>query len=403
MRPSTSSIALAGFAALSLALSGCSKPEAAADPIRAVRVMTIAPDTAGGQLEFAADIRPRVESRLSFRVAGKLVQRTVNLGDRVRAGQVLAQIDAQDLRLGQDSARAALTAAQANLDQAKADFERFKELRAQEFISAAELERRDTTLKAAQAQWQQAQAQASVQANQTAYAALVADVAGVVTGVDAEPGTVLAAGAPVLRLAQDGPRDVVFAVAEDKVDLIRQLGAAPGAFKVSLWGQAAGAPPRPRDDYPATLREIAGAADPVTRTFLVKADLGALPADTVRLGQTATVRLDLPRTGGVTRLPLSALKEEQGRTIVWVVDRPTMTVKVQPVQLAGADNNDAVIASGLSPGMLVVTAGVHVLNPGQKVSLYGAPAATAPAASGASGASGTPGGAPKAASMAASQ
>ena len=132
---------------------------------------------------------------------------------------------------------------------------------------------------------------------------------------------------------------------------------------------------------PATIREISAAADPVTRTFLVKADVGNAA---VKLGQTATVLLELPQTAGVTKLPLSALKEEQGKTVVWVVDRTSMTVKPQPVQVAGADGNDAVIAGGLQPGQVVVTAGVHVLNPGQPVKFYvdpGAPSVSAAAAS----------------------
>jgi membrane fusion protein, multidrug efflux system len=119
----------------------------------------------------------------------------------------------------------------------------------------------------------------------------------------------------------------------------------------------------------------------VTRTFLVKADVGNAA---VKLGQTATVLLELPQTAGVTKLPLSALKEEQGKTVVWVVDRASMTVTPQPVQVAGAEGNDAVIAGGLQPGQVVVTAGVHVLNPGQQVKFYvdpGAPSASAVAAS----------------------
>ena len=202
----------------------------------------------------------------------------------------------------------------------------------------------------------------------------MADAKGVITAVEAEPGTVVAAGAPVVRLAHDGPRDVVFAVPEDKVALIKQLSAMPGRFKVRLWGSD-------EQTLPATIREISAAADPVTRTFLVKADVGNAA---VKLGQTATVLVELPQTAGVTKLPLSALKEEQGRTVVWLVDRSTMTVKPQPVQVAGADGNDAVIAGGLQPGQVVVTAGVHVLNPGQAVKFYtepGAPSASAAAAS----------------------
>jgi membrane fusion protein, multidrug efflux system len=363
------------FALASLVvLAACSKPEPAPAPIRAVRTVTVAPQTAGGVHEYAGEVRARTESRLGFRVGGKIVRREADLGDSVRAGQVLAQLDPQDLKLGQEAAKAALSAAQVNLDQAGADFKRFKELRDQGFISSAELERRETALKAAQAQMEQARAQNSVQGNQATYASLVADARGVITAVEAEPGMVVAAGAPVLRLAHDGPRDVVFAVPEDKVALVKQLSAVPGRFKVRLWGSD-------EQTLPATIREISAAADPVTRTFLVKADVGNAA---VKLGQTATVLLELPQTAGVTKLPLSALKEEQGKTVVWVVDRASMTVTPQPVQVAGAEGNDAVIAGGLQPGQVVVTAGVHVLNPGQQVKFYvdpGAPSASAVAAS----------------------
>lgn len=353
-------------------LAACSKAETPSDPIRAVRTVTVATESAGGTYEYAAEVRARTESRLGFRVGGKIIRRAVDIGDSVKAGQVLAQLDPQDLKLGQEAARAALVAAQANLDQTQADFKRFKELRDQGFISSAELERRETALKAAQAQLDQARAQASVQGNQAAYASLVADANGVITSVDAEPGMVVAAGAPVVRLAHDGPRDVVFNVPEDKVGLIKGLSAEPGKLKVRLWGST--------EAIPARIREVAAAADPVTRTFVVKADLGQVPAGaTVRLGQTATVLADSPQLAGITKLPLSALREERGRTAVWVVDKTTMTVTSKPVQVAGADGNDAVITDGVSPGQLIVTAGVHVLNPGQQVKLYVDPAAPATA------------------------
>jgi multidrug efflux system membrane fusion protein len=354
--------------AATVVLAACSRPEPLPDPVRAVRTMTVQPASANATWEYAGEIRSRTESRLGFRVGGKIVSRRADLGDAVKAGQVLAQLDAQDLKLGQDAARAALVAAQANFDQTSADFKRFKELRDQGFISSAELERRETALKAAKAQLEQALAQSSVQGNQAGYAVLVADAGGVITGVDAEPGMVVTAGASVVRLAHDGPRDVVFAVPEDKVETIRQLAALPGRFKVRLWGDTA-AP------LPASVREIAGSADPVTRTFLVKADIGKAA---VRLGQTATVLVELPPASGVAKLPLSALKEEQGRTVVWVVDRSSMTVQQQAVTLAGADGNEAVVTGGLAPGQVVVTAGVHVLNPGQKVKFYVDPGAPPP-------------------------
>ena len=342
-------------------LGACSKPPTAQEPIRAVKVQTITADTAGGSHEYAAEVRSRTESRLSFRVGGKIVRRTANLGDAVKAGQVLAQLDPMDLRLGQDAARAALTAAQVNFDQASADFTRFKELRGQGFISSAELERRDTSLKGAQAQLDQSRAQAGMHGNQAAYSALVADASGVITGVDAEPGMVVSAGAPVLRLAHDGPRDAVFSVPEDKVS---QLRAAAGGLKVKLWGANG-------ETLPATVREVSAAADPMTRTFLIKADIGR--AD-VKLGQTATVMLELPKTAGIVKLPLTAVMEHQGKSAVWVLDPTSMTVAPQPIQVAaGAEGNAVLVRGGLAPGQVVVTAGVHVLMPGQKVKLYEQP------------------------------
>jgi len=363
-------VALASVAAL----AACSKAETAPDPVRAVRTLTIAPQTAGGGYEYAGEVKSRTESRLSFRVGGKMLKRSVDLGDVVKVGQVLAQLDPQDLRLSQDAARATVAAAQASYDQNAADFKRYKDLSDQGFIGPAELDRRDAALKTARAQLDQAKAQANVQGNQAGYSTLVADANGVVTGVDIEPGMVVSAGTPVLRLAHDGPLDVVFSVPEDKVGLVKALAAQPARFKVRLWG--ADAPL-----LPATIREISAAADPVTRTFLIKADIGRSANNGVRLGQTATLMMELPQTAGVTKLPLSALREDQGKSTVWLVDRNSMTVKVQPVTLAGADGNDAVITAGLVPGQVVVTAGVHVLSPGQKVKFYvdpGAPPDGAP-------------------------
>lgn len=345
-------------------LSACSKQAAAPEPERSVRTQRLDNGSAGMVLEFAGEVKARTESRLSFRVGGKLLSRKVNVGDAVRPGQVLAQIDAQDLVLAQDAAKAAVLAARANRDQLGAELKRFMELRDQGFISAAELERRDTAFKAAQAQLDQAKAQAGVQGNQAGYAQLVADHAGVVTGVDAEPGMVVGAGTPIVRVAEDGPRDVVFAVPEDRVAALRAAASQPGALKVRVWGEG-------QASQALALREVSAAADPITRTFLFKADAGRDSG--LKLGQTATVLLELPRTDNIIKLPLSAVLEQQGKTSVWLLDPATMTVKPQPVQVAGVDGNEVVIASGLSAGQEVVTAGVHVLTPGQKVRRYEAP------------------------------
>ena len=361
-------------ALVSALLAGCGKQPDAPEPERAVRTQLVSASSAGASHEYAAEVKARVESRLSFRVNGKLLSRAVNLGDTVKAGQVLARIDAQDLKLAEAAAAAGVSAARTNRDQAGADYKRFVDLQRQGFISAAELERRDSAFKAAQAQLEQAKAQADVQGNQAGYAQLVADGAGVVTGVDAEPGQVLAAGTPVVRIALDGPRDIVFSVPEDQLGRVKAVAGVPGALKARLWSSD--------KTWPLTLREVSAAADPVTRTFLIKADAGKLD---VKLGQSATVLLDLPQVAGVIKLPLAAVLQQSGKTSVWVLDGPSMTVKPQVVQVGGAEGNEVIVASGLAPGQEVVVAGVHVLNPGQKVKRYVPPRTTAaPAAPAAS-------------------
>lgn len=347
-------------------LSGCGKQPAAPEPERAVRTQLVGAGTASASHEYAAEVKARVESRLSFRVGGKLSSRDVNLGDAVKPGQVLARLDAQDLKLAEAAASAAVAAARTNRDQAGQDYKRFVDLQRQGFISTAELERRDSAFKAAQAQLEQAKAQADVQGNQAAYAQLKADGAGVVTAVSAEPGQVLAAGTPVVTVALDGPRDVVFSVPEDQIGRVKAAGAVPGALKLRLWGSD--------KTSPLVLREVAGAADPVTRTFLIKADAGKLALSP---GQSATAVLELPSTSGVIKLPLAAVLQQGGKTSVWVLDAASMTVKPVSVMVAGADGNEVVIAGGLTPGQEVVVAGVHVLNPGQKVKRYVPPRETA--------------------------
>jgi RND family efflux transporter MFP subunit len=348
---------------LSLALlAACSRPAPPPEPVRAVRTLTVGDQAAGWAIDYAGEVRARTESRLSFRVPGLMVRRPVDAGDAVKPGQLLASLDPQDLRLGQEAARSALQAARVNADQAAADFKRFRDLRAQGFISQAELERRESAFKASQAQWEQAHAQAGVQSNQARYGNLVADVAGVVTSVDAEPGAVLAAGAPVLRLAHDGPRDVVFAVPEQHATAMRALLGKPGALQVKPWGSDT--------NVPAAVREVAAAADPATRTFTVKADIGRAA---VRLGQTATVSLAVPPVAGSFRLPLAAVFEQQGQSSVWLLDKATMTVRAQAIVVAGAEGNMVLVGSGLEAGQTVVSAGAHTLTPGQKVALYGAP------------------------------
>ena len=356
--------------ALGAALAGCSRPEPPPEPVRAVKLLTVGASEVQAQRLFAADVRARVESRLGFRVAGKLVQRHVELGQAVRAGQLLAQLDARDYRLAVQAAQAQVAAATTQRDLAQADYERFAQLKAQNFISGAELDRRRASLQAAQAQLTQALAQASSQGNQENYTQLRADADGVVTAIEAEPGQVLEQGQTVLRLAQGGARDAVFAVPEDLVGQLR-VGQE---VAVRPWGGAAEGVAKLR----ATVRDIAASADPVTRTFTVKAALSGSPLPP--LGATLTVYPSAfaPRGVQALRLPTSALWAQGQQTAVWVFDAASSTVRAQVIEVAQVDGNEVLVRAGLQAGAQVVATGVHVLAPGQKVSIY--QAKTAPEA-----------------------
>lgn len=345
-----------------LVLAGLSACTRSADDdviVRSVRTAIVGQRGAEQSLEYAGEVRARTQSVLGFRVGGKLVERKVDLGDRVKKGQVLARLDPEDLQLGREAAMAALAAAKANYQLAVADTKRFKDLLDQGFVSSAEFDRHETARIAAKAQLEQAKAQAGVQDNQTRYTELVADAPGVITAVDAEPGQVVSAGMPVVTLARDGPLDVVFNVPEDQVDWVKSLLGRRGAVHVRRWG---------RDEaIEATIREVAAAADPVTRTYIVKADVAS---KALHLGQTTTVSIQRRDGGSDYHLPLTALFEADGRSCVWRLDPQSMTVQRVPVQVASVSGDSAVIAQGVRGGDEIVTAGVHVLTQGQKVQRY---------------------------------
>ena len=339
-------------------LAACSKPAPQPEAIRAVKVLVVGESGIVSQHEYSGEVRSRVESRLGFRVAGKITKRQAEVGQRVKVGQLLAQIDPQDYKLAADAARAQVSAATTNRDLAAADFKRFAALKDQNFISGAELERRESVLKAAQAQLDQAQAQLAAQGNQANYTNLLADAAGVVVAVEAEAGQVVAAGTPVVRVAVDGVRDVVFSVPEDRIKSVK-LGQA---VAIKLWAQDGSATGR--------VREVAAVADPVTRTYPVKVALDA-SAQNLSLGSTVYVYPSSEFAGvQAIKLPTSALRQEGGTTAVWLFDKATSTVKSVPIVVATADGNEAVIASGVKVGDVVVSAGVHVLSPNQKVTVF---------------------------------
>lgn len=262
LRARSAVAALCLMCLLALSLAACSRPEAPPPPVRAVKLLTVGETAQQPPIQYAGVVAARSEAALGFRVAGKLLARPVVQGQAVRKGQLLAQLDATDYELSAAAAQAQLRAATTERDLQAADLQRYRELRAQNFISAAELDRRSAALKAAQSRVEQARAQLSAQGNQAEYTRLVADADAVVTATLAEPGQVVAAGTPVVRLALDGAREVRFAVPEQRLAQVK-VGQE---VTVRAWADQ-------QTPQAARVREIAASADPATRTFAVKLEI----------------------------------------------------------------------------------------------------------------------------------
>lgn len=343
-----------------LLLAGCDKAPPPEEKPRPVKLITVGVASVKGSMELAGEVRARTESALGFRVGGKIVKRHVEAGQRVRKGQTLAQLDPRDYALAQSAAQSQVAAAQADLEVARAEYRRYQELRTKNFVSELDLERKRVAAAAAEARLAGVQSGASLEGNRLEDAVLRADADGVITSVHADVGEVVAAGQPVLALAQEGAREIAVEFPEDRTPLARIASA-----EVTLWA-------RPGVKFPARLRELAAAADPVTRTFRARYSVQA-PADALALGQSATLQLTLPAQQAGMKLPTTALMDDHGKTRVWQFDAATGVLKSVPVQIAGIDGNEVVVA-GLPVGAQVVVAGVHVLSEGQKVRPLTAPA-----------------------------
>lgn len=353
-----------------LSLFACnSQPEPPA-PLRPVKLVTLGGTAVSPSMELAGDVRARVESRLGFRTAGKIILRRVEAGQRVKRGEELARMDPRDYQLSHTAADSQVTARRADVEIAQSEYRRFQDLREQGYVSEQELDRKRVTLAVAESLLRQAESGASLEGNRLDDTVLRAIADGVITEVDADVGEVVGPGTPVIRLAHDGPREIAVEFPEDRTPLAHIAKA-----EVWLWAQ-------PDVRFPAQLRELAASADPVTRTFRARYSVNA-PDDALVLGQSATLRLVLPAQPGGMRLPTTALIGDghagaDGVVQVWVYDPATSTVRRAPVRIVGLDDNDFVVA-GLVAGTQVVIAGVHVLTEGQKVRPLVASAA-APAA-----------------------
>lgn len=339
-----------------LLLAGCAQPAtdipADAQPVLAVTARR-APDAVTSS--YSGEIRARHESRLAFKVAGKVVQRTVEVGTRVKPGQVLMRLDARDESLSEQSAAAQAEAARIKLEQSHLDLQRYVRLHQEGFIAKASLDQYKLAQDTAASQLRSAQAQQRLSRNQRRYTTLVAEREGVITAVEAEVGQVVAIGQPVLTLAVDGEREVSVSIPEARVDELRQARA----ISVTTWVN-------PQRRYRAALRELAPDADRVTRTYAARVRIEESD-DALMLGMTASVRIEHPMAQPGISIPLAALQHRADGTWVWVLAPQGSTVTPRRVTVMGTLRDSVLIGTGLQDGETVVSAGVHLLQPGQRV------------------------------------
>src|SRR2546423_3343582 len=344
---------LIAFAML-LVLAGCEASTApAAKTERPVQVQRVAFESENAPREFVGVVRARYETDLGFRVAGKVVARLVNVGDRVRAGDVVARLDPQDLKLQVQSAEAELSAAESNLAQAAADHERYTALRTRGYASVADFDRKKWAKDEAEGRLERAKRALDLARNQLDYTDLTANADGVITATLAEAGQVVAIGQAVARLAHRGEKEAVVALPETWLGEARKSDATG-----RLWSE------RERS-FKATLREVSPQADAASRTCAARFTI--LDADdTVAFGMTATVALARASDVAVVRLPLSAILNRGTGPFVYVVDGSGM-LSQRPVTVASFSESSAAVTSGISQGDKVVTLGVQKLEAGLKV------------------------------------
>lgn len=344
---------VAGLGLITAACNGDKKAEAP-PPERPVLVQAVHYAPLVMDRSFVGSIRPRVESDLGFRVAGKVAQRLVEVGEKVRAGQTLATLDETDLGLQRDQALAERSAALAAQTNAEAELARVVSLRTSGWSTAATLDRARAANEEARGRLERAEKSAALAANAVSYATLTADADGVVTIVLVEPGQILAAGQPAMRVARLDAREAVVAIPESQVEWARTARA-----RVSLWSVS-------NRNWSATLRELSPSADPVSRTFLARYSLPDIGEAAV-LGMTATLTLSDPGDVKVARLPLASLYNQGQGASVFVVDKASGLLSLKPVVVASYDSREVVLRSGVSEGDLVVTLGVQKLEAGRKI------------------------------------
>ena len=353
-----SKVSVLAVVLIATSMAGCDKPAAPVPETRPVRAVVIERRAEGETVSLTGQVRAKDQASLAFRLDGRMIERRVNVGDMVTAGQVIARLDPLNQENSLRSAQANLAATEALLTQARLTFARQQELLRNGWTPRARFDDAQQNLLNLQAQVDAAQAQVRIAQDQLSYTVLHANATGAVTGVGAEPGEVARAGQTIVQLAREGGRDAVFDVPEQ---LIR-TGPRDPLVEITLTDD-------PKVKATGRVREVAPQADSATRTFQVK--VGIIdPPESMRLGSTVVGRIKLAAPAGV-EIPASALTQADGRPAVWVVDRQTGTVSLRNVDIARHDPASIVISRGLETDEVVVTAGAQTLRPGQKVRILG--------------------------------
>ena len=355
-RPLTTIGMLAGWLTVSLMAGGCSKPAIKDARLQPPRVEVFKAKAAGSDSRtFTGIVEARVQSDLGFRVAGKVLERSVNIGQRVQKGQILMRLDPEDLRLSAAAQLANVEAARAKHTQAKADETRSAMLVNSGVISRREYDQDRAALDSAKALLEAAKAQARVSENSSEYAVLLADADGVIVRTLSEPGQVVAAGQTVVQLAHDGPREALINLPEG---VRPDLGTTASA---RLYGQD--------QMYQARLRQLSDAADPASRTFEARYVLEG-EAASAPLGSTVTITLLTKPTSGnqSVLVPVGAVYDRGSGPGVWIVDDKS-EVKFRFIKIASIGQEEVVVSRGVDSGEKVVALGAHLLHEGQVVDL----------------------------------
>lgn len=336
-------------------LIACDKPPAPPEPLRPVKTVRISPEPIEATLNLPGEVRARHEAPLAFRVGGKIIECKVSLGDTVRRGHVLARLEPNDYELAAQTGAAGEAEARSASILADSELARYRNLREKGFVSAAALDQKQAAAEAAHARLDALRSAHAGQSRQVGYTTLPAESDGIITGHNCNAGQVVAAGQPVLQLAQSGEKEILVHLPEEGVARFRTAAG----FAVNLNAL-------PDKSYHGALRELAGAADPATRTYAAR--IAVKNADAaMQLGMSATVKM--LSTGDLAiRLPLAAVFSRDKRPSVWQVDE-TGIVHATPIAIAVIEGNTVRIASGLSSGNTVVVAGASLLRDGEKVKL----------------------------------